>query len=522
MELGLERVSARSAVVNIFDGGKYNTLSPYRMVLNGREAGDADRCVTYLPGLKPDTDYILELLKEGKKEASLAFRTEKEFVTLNVRDFGAVGDGVHDDTSFLQAAILSCPSRSRVLVPAGTYMTGPLFLKSGVTLYLEKDAVIKAYNDRSHFPYFQGMVQSYDESEEYNLSTWEGNPLSTYVSVITGLDCADVSIEGEGVIDGSAGKEDWWKDVKKHTAPYRPRLIFLNHCRNVCICGITLMNSPSWTLHPYFTDDISIYAVTLNNPFDSPNTDGIDPESCKGVTIAGVRFSLGDDCIAVKSGKIYMGRKYAVPCSELNIRNCLMEDGHGAVTIGSEMAGGVHDMVVKDCVFMRTDRGLRVKTRRGRGKNAIVRGITFSDIEMDGVLTPFVVNSYYFCDPDGHAEAVQSREPYPVDDSTPFIGDLRFKNIHAVRASAAASYIEGLTERKIDHVSFENVDISFDPDADGAKPAMTEGVDICIGKGFMIRNVEKLELSGVRVSNCIGEALDVKNVDSISGRVEKV
>lgn len=522
MNTSIERVSARSAVINILDGGKYRTLRPYGLKLNGEERGETDRCVTYLPGLKPDTGYVLELYDGYEKLSTLEFRTEKEYVTLNVRDFGAVGDGVHDDTSFLQAAILSCPAKSRVLVPAGTYMTGPLFLKSGVTLYLEKDAVIKAYNDRSHFPYFQGMVQSYDEKEEYNLSTWEGNPLSTYISVITGLNCEDISIEGEGVIDGSAGKENWWKDVKKHTAPYRPRLVFLNHCKNVCITGITLKNSPSWTLHPYFTDNISIYGITLNNPFDSPNTDGIDPESCRGVTIAGVRFSLGDDCIAVKSGKIYMGQKYAVSCEDLTIRNCLMENGHGAVTIGSEMAGGVRDMTVRDCVFSHTDRGLRVKTRRGRGKNAVIKGITFSDIEMDSVLTPFVVNSYYFCDPDGHAEAVQTREAKPVDDSTPFIGDLKFRNIRATGASAAAAYIEGLTERKIDSVCFENVDIAFDPGAEGAKPAMTEGVGLCVRRGFMIRNVEKLSLSGVKVSNCDGAALDTERVDSVSGGVASV
>ncbi|MCR5304773.1 MAG: glycoside hydrolase family 28 protein [Lachnospiraceae bacterium] len=522
METSLERVSARSAVINICDGGKYNTLSPYGMVLNGKAAGETDRCVTYLPGLSPDTAYVLDIMNGEEKLSSVSFHTKREFVTLDVRDFGAKGDGEHDDTSFIQAAIMACPAESRVLVPAGTYMTGPLFMKSKVTLYLDKGAVIKAYTDPSHFPYFQGMVQSYDEKEEYNLATWEGNPLSTYASVITGIDCSDIAIEGEGVIDGSAGKDNWWKDVKKHTAPYRPRLVFLNRCKNVTLAGITLTNSPSWTLHPYFTDNIAVYGLTLKNPFDSPNTDGIDPESCKGVTIAGVRFSLGDDCIAVKSGKLYMGRKYAVPCSGLTVRNCLMEDGHGAVTVGSEMAGGVKDMTVKDCVFNRTDRGLRVKTRRGRGKNAVIDNVVFSDIDMESVLTPFVVNSYYFCDPDGHAEAVQTREPAPVGDGTPSIGDLAFRNITAKNTATAAAYIEGLTEKKIKSVTFENVSIEYDPGSEGSVPAMTEGVGKCIRKGFMIRNVEKLVLSGVKAGGYDGEVLDTERVDSVEGTVETI
>ena len=105
--------------------------------------------------------------------------------------------------------------------------------------------------------------------------------------------------------------------------------------------GVTFCNSPSWTLHPYFSNDLKFIGVTVQNPSDSPNTDGLDPESCKNVEILGVRFSLGDDCIAVKSGKIYMGKKHKTPSENIHIRQCLMENGHGAVTLGSEMAGGV-------------------------------------------------------------------------------------------------------------------------------------------------------------------------------------
>ena len=101
---------------------------------------------------------------------------------------------------------------------------------------------------------------------------------------------------------------------------FRPRLFFLSHSQNVTLCGVTFKNSPSWTLHPYFSDNLKFYGVTINNPSDSPNTDGLDPESCKNVDIVGVKFSLGDDCIAVKSGKIYMGKKYKTPSENIHIR----------------------------------------------------------------------------------------------------------------------------------------------------------------------------------------------------------
>lgn len=126
-----------------------------------------------------------------------------------------------------------------------------------------------------------------------------------------------------------------------------------------------------------------------------------------------MKFSLGDDCIAVKSGKIYMGKKYKTPSENIHIRQCLMENGHGAVTVGSEMAGGVKNLVVEECRFYDTDRGLRIKTRRGRGKDAVLDQIIFRKIDMDQVMTPFVINCFYFCDPDGKTEFVQSREKMP-------------------------------------------------------------------------------------------------------------
>ena len=184
-----------------------------------------------------------------------------------------------------------------------------------------------------------------------------------FSGILTGIEAEDVVIYGSGRIEGnaSADPDNWWYEPKKMRTAFRPRMIFLNRCKNISIQGITVQNSPSWNIHPYFSQDLKFVDLKVLNPKDSPNTDGLDPESCKNVEILGVYFSLGDDCIAIKSGKIYMGSKYRTPSENITIAQCCMRDGHGSITIGSEMAGGVKGLLVKDCRFLHTDRGLRIK-----------------------------------------------------------------------------------------------------------------------------------------------------------------
>ncbi len=515
MEVKILQVFARSAVLELADGGTYYTKKQYRVLVNGAEAKTADTVITSLFDLKPATEYEIGIFDEKDQVGKALFTTEEEFVTLNVKAFGAAGDGEQDDTEFIQAAILAAPEKSRVLVPRGTYKIRPLFLKSGLRLELAKGAELRADTDRDHFPKFPGRIESWDEEDEYLLGTWEGNPLDMYAGVITGIGCEDVLIYGEGTINGAASKENWWKNPKVLRGAWRPRLVFLSHCRHVTLQGITCCNSPSWTLHPFFTNDLHFYNLNVENPSDSPNTDGLDPESCKDVTIEGVRFSLGDDCIAVKAGKIYMGKKYKTPTENLHIRQCLMENGHGAVTVGSEMAGGVRNVTVEDCIFRRTDRGLRIKTRRGRGEDAILDGITFRNIDMDHVMTPFVVNCFYFCDPDGKTPYVQSRDPYPVDDRTPVAKKFVFENIHATNCHVAAAHFDGLPEKKIEEIILRNVEVSFAEDAKRGVPAMSEGVEECSKKGLFARNVKKLVLDHVSIRGQEGDALILEGVEEV-------
>lgn len=507
--------TARSAAIEIRDGGRHFTLRPYLVKINGVDYTTTEKTITSLYELKPDTDYLVEVFDESEKAGEVSFRTDYEFVTLDVTKFGAKGDGEHDDTHFIQAAIMACPPDSRIYFPAGTYRITSLFLKSHTRMELAEGAELKAFTDRTMFPTFPGMIQSFDENDEYNLGTWEGNPLPMFSGIICGIGVEDVVIYGKGTINGNSSKETWWKNPKIMNIAFRPRLFFISGCKDITLQGVKFCNSPSWTLHPYFSNHLKFIGLAVENPSDSPNTDGLDPESCKDVEILGVRFSLGDDCIAVKSGKIYMGRKHKTPSENIHIRQCLMENGHGAVTLGSEMAGGVVNLTVEDCIFRHTDRGLRIKTRRGRGKDAVLSNIVFRNLTLDHVMTPLVVNAFYFCDPDGKTQYVQSRDAYPVDDRTPSIKKMVFEDMQCTNCHVAAGYFDGLPEQKIEEIIMRNISISYAEDAKCDVPAMSEGVEKSSKRGIFARNVAKLTLENVKIEGQTGEAYELIGVDEL-------
>ena len=234
---------------------------------------------------------------------------------------------------------------------------------------------------------------------------------------------------GPGSIDGNAQNSDFWTAFREFPTA-RPRLLFFNRCKNVTVHGVHICNSPSWQVHPYYSEKIALYDLRITAPKISPNTDAIDPESCDGVEIVGCRFAVGDDCIAIKSGRISLGSTLNQPADHHTIRNCLMEFGHGAVVLGSEIGAGVRNLKVSQCWFRGTDRGLRIKSRRGRGRNRVIDGVLFENIRMENVLTPVTINLWYnCCDPDRESEYVWSREKLPVDDRTPRMGRFCFRNL---------------------------------------------------------------------------------------------
>ncbi len=516
--------TSRKFTMELRDQGIYFSRLPYEIWLNGEKVMESEKVVQTVDGLIPDTEYEVVVKMDGGCSEPVKVKTSYEFVTLNVKDFGAKGDGKQDDTIFIQAAINCCPKDGRVYLPEGVYRTASLFLKSDITVDIDNKATILAFTEREKFPILPGLIDSFDEKSEYNLGTWEGNPLEMFASIITGVNVSNVVITGGGILDGNAGYENWWEgDGRKKTGgAFRPRMIFLNHCENITVHGIQVQNSPAWNLHPYFSNNTRWIDMRVINPKISPNTDGMDPESVDGLEVVGMYFSLGDDCIAVKSGKFYMGNTYKVPSQNIEIRQCYMRHGHGSVTLGSEIGAGVKHLHCHDCIFEDTDRGLRVKTRRGRGEDSIIEDISFENIKMDGVLTPFVVNSYYWCcDPDGHSEYVRSKEPLPVDERTPQIRQLSFKNIEAHNCHVAGSFIYGLPESKIEEISFENVSIDYAENPTPEYPAMMADVEPCTRKGIYINNCRKLTMKNVTVTGAEGQAVEIENVDEICGDIQR-
>jgi polygalacturonase len=184
------------------------------------------------------------------------------------------------------------------------------------------------------------------------------------------------------------------------------------------------------------------------------------------------------------------------------------------VTVGSEIAAGVKNVHIKDCLFMNTDRGLRVKTRRGRGQLSVLDDISFENIDMDNVMTPFVVNSFYFCDPDGKTEYVGTRKALPVDHRTPSIKSLTFKDIKATNCHVAGTYIYGLPESKIGKLTFENIRFEYAKDAKSGVAAMMTGCEEASRQGMIVNNVKELVMKNVEVIGCEGEPVVADNVDT--------
>ncbi|MDE6373516.1 MAG: glycoside hydrolase family 28 protein, partial [Clostridia bacterium] len=371
------------------------------------------------------------------------FETSAESALFNVRDFNASGDGKHDDTPAFTAAIACLPDGGTLYVPCGTYLISPLFLKSYMTLWLDSGATLLGKAERSAYPTLQGLIKS--GGGDVNLGTWQGEEATCFASLVTAYSRTDIKIIGEGVIDCNARSGDWYFNHRVKRVAWRPRGVFFNRCKGVLMQGVTVKNTPSWNIHPYFCENVKLYDLTLTNPPDMPTTDGIDPDTCDGVEIAGVNISVGDDCIAIKSGTLAQAEKYRKPCKNVVIRNCLMRDGHGGVVFGSEQSGGIENVTVTQCLFDGTDRGLRIKTRRGRGRIGVTDNIVFDDIIMRGVKVPFVVNMYYnMGDETGHTEYVYTTEKLPVDERTPLIGSFTFRNIHFTGVAYGAAAFYGL------------------------------------------------------------------------------
>lgn len=392
---------------------------------------------------------------------------------IDMRKAGANPSGLKLNTELINSTInkLNTDGGGTLYFPAGQYLTGAIKLKSNITIELEAGATL-LFSD------------NFDDYLPFVEMRHEGILMKSFSPLIYATDAENITIKGEGKIDGQGKK--WWdeffrvivdikangtrdfnkyqtmwdnaNDVKALYAEtnedyissmkrrfFRPPLIQPMRCKNFRIEGITIVNSPFWTINPEFCENVTIDKVTINNPL-SPNTDGINPESCRYVHISNCHISVGDDCITLKSGRDLQGRKLNAPNENITITNCTMLAGHGGVVIGSEMSGGVKKVVISNCVFDGTDRGIRIKSTRGRG--GVVEDIQVNNIVMRNIKQEAII-----------LDMLYTKMPAePLSERTPIFRNINISNLTGTDVLIPIK-IRGLEESPITDISFSNINI---------------------------------------------------------------
>ncbi|GHU85577.1 polygalacturonase [Spirochaetia bacterium] len=444
-------------------------------------------------------------------------------ITIDIASFaasgGTTGGGGQKDNSAAFSAALDALKKAGggvLRVGPGIWRTGPVELFSNTTLLLEEDAVL------TFIP----------EPERYRpvYSRWEGVTSYCMHPLIFADGQERVSITGKGSIDGSGAV--WWDIYRekrrlgqqtpqtalekelgalnghyenlpsggggRNTQFLRPPLIQFHKCTEVLFDGIHLINSPFWTLHPLFCDTVVIRNVTITNPHDAPNTDGIDIDSCRNVLIEGCNIGVGDDGICLKSGSGEDGIRVNRPTSAVKVQQCTVKDGHGGIVIGSETAAGIFDVNVEDCTFRGTDRGIRIKTRRGRGGN--IRDLHFRNLTMENNLCPLAINMFYRCGA-ALSDGFFTQDFLPAGPTTPSIKNITISGLWASGCRASAGFIAGLPESPIENLSISGCEFSTD-ETSSASPDESEmflGLPPVQGKSFRLLNVKEPVFSGVTV-----------------------
>lgn len=427
---------------------------------------------------------------------------------LNICDFGAIGDGIFDNTFAFMKAIENCSKDNdkKIIVPAGKYLTGPILLKSNLNLQLEDGAII----------FFSNNFDDYSPVK----SRWEGVECFGFSPCLYGSNLQNVSITGGGIIDGNGFA--WWKEFKNRrrlgNEPksnrekkfaklndridlsdcggggissffFRPPLIQFNNCSNILLEEVTVRNSPFWNTHLVYCKEVTVKNVTFQNPQQGINGDGLAIDSCNGVNVSGCNFDVNDDCLCFKSGIGKDGMRVNKSCENVVVKNCKMLRGHGSAVFGSETAGGIRNIEISDCYFFGTDRGIRIKSRRKRAGG--VENLTLKNIVMKDVGCPIVMNLYYECGAKPEEiEFLSDRNPKPITDTTPYIRNIKIINLTADNTQYAASVFLGLPERPIENILFENVKITMAKNGKSGRPAMAFGMKEMRGQGIIAEFVK--------------------------------
>jgi lysophospholipase L1-like esterase len=442
--------------------------------------------------------------------------------TVSIAEFGAVGDGIVLNTESFRKAIEAVTSRGggTVVIPRGIWLTGPILLKSNLRMHAEEGALVLFSPDKSLYPLIE--------------TSFEGYNTVRCISPVYGKDLENIAFTGKGVWDGSG---HFWRHVKKEKVPppmwndlvnsggtvsadgrtwypseaygraieqsemnvplpmeggieayewmrdfLRPVMISMISCKKILIDGPVFQNSPAWCIHPLMCQDLTVRNITVRNPWYSQNGDGIDIESCRNTLLYNCNFDVGDDAICIKSGKNEDGRKRGIPTENLVIRNCIVYHGHGGVTIGSEMSGGVRNVSVAGCTFMGTDVGIRFKSNRGRG--GVVENIWFNDILMTDIPSQAISFNLYYGGlsvsemlAEGKNIETTVGDIPPVTEETPQFRNISMKDI-TCRGADQAIYLQGLPELNLENITMENIDMTA-----------VEGMACIDARGIKIRNM---------------------------------
>jgi DNA sulfur modification protein DndE len=411
--------------------------------------------------------------------------------TFDVRDFGAKADGLTLNTKPIAEAIEAAGKAGggTVVFPEGIWLTGPIVLVSNVRLHLEKNALLAFSKNRDDYP----LVST----------TFEGVAAYRGQAPISALRAENIGITGQGVIDGggdawrpvkrSKMTESQWKqlvasggqltadgntwypsesalkgslsgsiggDQNKTKADFeavkdflRPNMMQITESRNILIEGVTFQNSPAWTLHFVVSEHITIRGVKVKNPWYGQNNDAVDLESSRNVLLEDCVFDTGDDAITLKSGRDEQGRKRGIPTENVIARNMTIYRAHGGFVIGSEMSGGVKNVLITNSTFIGTDIGLRFKTQRGRGglvEKVFAQNISMKDIAGDAIL----FDMYY-------GGKNQAAEKVAVTEATPRFQDFFFKDI-VIQGAKRGIFVRGLPEMNVKNVRMENLLVQAD------------------------------------------------------------
>ncbi len=408
----------------------------------------------------------------------------------NVMDFGASGDGRTLDTVAIQKAVDSCAAAGggRVVVPAGTFVSGPVFLKSNIEFHLSAGAVLQADPDMKAY----GQV---------DLKT-HGHHINAFqASLITAVQAENVSVTGHGTLDGQ-GKV-WWDEIDAGRGGPRPVLVYFLDCERVLLEGVKLLNSPAWTVLPLLCRNVDIRGIYIKNPWKPyHNCDGIDIHACREVRISDCHIDTGDDGICLKSipdwfisacgtsaGHPTMKVDYnlpRVPCENVTIENCTVIHAHSGVAIWAEVIGGMSNVVVTNCVFDGTRQGIWINRYPWPG--GYVKDVRVDNIVMRRVEIVMAITSYH--DPEKVEEG-------PGKEDTPEFSNIHISNLTATKARLACE-VYGLPKMPVRDISFSNIRIEAD-------------------KGFDIRDAENILLDNVEVT-CPGPAVLAENVRDLELR----